>query len=368
MSTIAEPLKAVKNTQHALLPTWARRDHQRTHIALAALGGIVIAILSVGIGSVFIPPLTIAQVLLSRFTASAAEVPLEYQMILFDIRLPRVALIALTGAALATSGTAYQGLFRNPLADPYLIGVASGASLGATLAIALQSVIPPQIQLIAVPLGAYVGALATVTLVYALGRIGHRVPTTTLILAGVAIGSLAVSISTFLMLSAGQQTARILAYLLGGYGGSGWDAVVTVAPFALLGFIVMYIYARPLNVLLFDEEQAKQLGIQVEQVKIIVIVAATLMTATAVAFSGLIGFVGLIIPHAARFLVGHDHRRLLPLSALGGAGFLMLADLLARTIIAPEELPLGVVTDRGCTVFLYLLSAQTRGLLLRNGN
>jgi cobalamin transport system permease protein len=361
MSAVAEPFKAEKKIEHAVAPTWAHRDHQRLLVALTALGVFLVAVFSVGIGSVYIPPLTILRVLLSRFNAIGGDVPLEFELILFDIRMPRVALIALTGAALATSGTAYQGLFRNPLADPYLIGVASGASLGATLAIALQSVIPSQIQLIAVPLGAYIGALATVAIVYALGRIGHRVPTTTLILAGVAIGSLAVSLSTFLMLNAGQQTARILSYLLGGYGGGGWDAVMTVAPFALVGFAVMYIYARPLNVLLFDEEQAKQLGIHVEKVKIIVIVAATLTTATAVAFSGIIGFVGLIIPHAARFIVGYDHRRLLPLAALGGAGFLMLADLLARTIIAPEELPLGVVTAiAGAPFFLYLLRRAKR--------
>jgi iron complex transport system permease protein len=279
-----------------------------------------------------------------------------FRTILLDIRLPRTVLIALVGAALAGSGATYQGLFRNPLADPYLIGVAAGASLGATLIIAMQITNRASAVLFAVPLGAFIGALVTVALVYALGRIGRHVPTTTLILAGVAVGSIAVSLNTFILLRVGQQAPRILAFLLGGYEGSGWPAVVAVLPFAAIGFLVMYLYARPLNLLLFDEEQAQQLGINVAQVKVLVIIAATLTTAAAVAFSGLIGFVGLIVPHAARLLVGPDHRRLLPLAALGGAGFLMLADLLARTVIAPEELPLGIVTAfAGAPFFLYLL-------------
>ncbi len=344
--------------EHPAAPVWVRPNRPRAMIAFAALGVIAIAIFSVGIGSVFIPPLTTLKILLSRLPLIAidADWSKTFETILLEIRLPRVALVALTGAALATSGVAYQGLFRNPLADPYLIGVAAGASLGATLVIAIQIAYHVNPGLVAVPLGAFAGALITVALVYALGRVGRSVPTTTLILAGVAVGSLAVSLTTFLFLRVGERTPRVLAYLLGGYGGSGWDAVWAVLPFAAIGFVVIYLYARPLNVLLFDEEQAQQLGINVEHVKVIVIVAATLITAAAVAFSGLIGFVGLIVPHAARFLVGPDHRRLLPLAVLGGAGFLMLADLIARTVIAPEELPLGVVTAfAGAPFFLYLL-------------
>ncbi|MCI0605564.1 iron ABC transporter permease [bacterium] len=326
--------------------------------AIAALGVIVIAILSIGIGSVSIPPLTAIKILLSHLPLLNIN-PVwsdTFQAILFDIRLPRVVLIALTGAALATSGTAYQSLFRNPLADPYLIGVAAGASLGATVIIAMQVAHPTVINAFAVPLGAFIGATATVALVYQLGRIGRGVPTTTLILAGVAIGSLAVALNTFLFLSMGERTTRLFAFLLGGYAGSGWNAVFAVAFFAMIGFVIMYIHARPLNILLFDEEQAQQLGIHVERVKVIVIVAATLTTAAAVAFSGLIGFVGLIVPHAARFLIGPDHRRLLPLASLFGAGFLMLADLIARTIHAPEEVPLGIVTAFvGAPFFLYML-------------
>ena len=215
---------------------------------------------------------------------------------------------------------------------------------------------PSGVALWVVPLSAFVGALATVALVYALARVGSGTPTTTLILAGVAVGAFAAALTTFILLRGGQPMLYIMAFLLGGYSDAGWGAVLAIAPFTVVGFALMYVCARPLNLFLLDEEQARQLGIPVERVKLIVVVAATLTTAAAVAFSGLIGFVGLIVPHAARLVVGPDHRRLLPLAALGGAGFLMLADLIARTVIAPEELPLGVVTAfAGAPFFLFLL-------------
>jgi cobalamin transport system permease protein len=348
----------VHRTERTLVPAWAQARRSRGWLVATALGVLVIAIVSVGIGSVFIPPLTTLEILLARLPLLSihADVPSTFETILFEIRLPRVALVALTGAALASSGTAYQGLFRNPLADPYLIGVASGAGLGAIGVMTLRVAHPTDVALWGVPLGAFAGALITVALVYALARVGGSTPTTTLILAGVAVGAFAAAMTTFILLRAGQQMMYIMAFLLGGYGSAGWDSVIAIAPFTVIGFALMYLYARPLNLFLFDEEQARQLGIPIERVKLVIVVAATLTTAAAVAFSGLIGFVGLIVPHAARLVVGPDHRRLLPLAALGGAGFLMLADLIARTVIAPEELPLGVVTAfAGAPFFLYLL-------------
>jgi iron complex transport system permease protein len=324
---------------------------------LGPLAVLSIVLLAVGIGSVAIPPLTVLRVLLAQlpFTQLPPDWPEAYQTIVVQIRLPRVLLVALTGASLATSGAAYQGLFHNPLADPYLIGVASGAGLGAVSAIAFEWN-RTVLGIASIPVAAFTSALLTVVLVYALGRVGRSAPTTTLILAGVAVGALATAISTYIILSASNQPARVLSFLLGGYGGAGWDSVVAISPFALAGSLVLWLYARPLNVLLFDEDQARQLGIDVERVKIILIATATLCTAAAVSFSGLIGFVGLIVPHALRLLIGPDHRRLLPLSWLAGAAFLMLADLAARTLIAPQELPLGVVTAFvGAPFFLYLL-------------
>ena len=348
----------VRTSAHA----WLGPRGQPALLLLALAAVVAIALLSVAIGSVFIPPGVTLKILLARLPLLdiAPDWPETFEQILLQIRLPRVALVALTGAALACSGTAYQGLFRNPLADPYLIGVASGAGLGAIAAIALRGAIPV-VGAPLVPAGAFAGALLTVALVYAIGRVGHTTPITTLLLAGVAVGTIATSIATFLLLRLSQQSARVLSFLLGGYGGAGWDAVLAVAPFILLGCTLMFLYARPLNLLLFDEEQARQLGVDVERVTLIIVVAATLTTAAAVAFTGLIGFVGLIVPHTGRLLVGADHRRLLPLATLGGASFLLLADLLARTVIAPEELPLGVVTAIiGAPLFLWLLRRTRR--------
>jgi iron complex transport system permease protein len=337
---------------------WARAHQRRGWMLLACAGVLGVALLSVGVGSVFIPPLTALKIVLARLPLVGLQPdwPDTFATILLDIRLPRVALVALTGAALASSGAVYQSVFRNPLADPYLIGVASGAGLGAICAIALRARYPAQIGPLGIPAGAFAGGLATVALVYAFGRVGRSTPTTTLLLAGVAISSFASALMTLVLLRVGYELGTISAFLLGGYGSAGWEAALAVAPFCVLGFTVIYLLARPLNLLLFDEEQAQQLGVAVERVKLVLIVAATLMTAAAVAFNGLIGFVGLIVPHVARMLIGADHRRLLPLAALGGAGFLMLADLIARTAIAPEELPLGIVTAfAGVPFFLYLL-------------
>jgi iron complex transport system permease protein len=347
---------------HTPTDAWIAARRQPALLLIALAGVIAIGLLSVAIGSVFIPPGDTLRIMLAQLPLLhiAPDWPATSEQILLQIRLPRVMLVALTGAALACSGTAYQGLFRNPLADPYLIGVASGAGLGAIIVIALRAA-HPLIGTALVPAGAFGGALLTVGLVYAIGRVGRTTPITTLLLAGVAIGTLATSITTFLLLRLSQQSTQVLAYLLGGYGGAGWDAVLAVAPFTLLGCALLHLYARPLNLLLFDDQQARQLGVDVERVTLVIVIAATLTTAAAVAFSGLIGFVGLIVPHIGRLLVGADHRRLLPLATLGGAGFLLLADLLARTAIAPEELPLGVVTALvGAPFFLWLLRRARR--------
>jgi iron complex transport system permease protein len=283
-----------------------------------------------------------------------ADIPPEYAAILWQIRLPRIALVAVAGAALAGAGTAYQGLFRNPLADPFLIGVASGAGLGALCVQALRAAIP-SLPVFALPFGAFAGAILTVTLVYAIARAGRHAGSG-LVLAGVALGSLASAISTLLLLRLSAGAMGALAFLLGGYSLTNWTAVAIVTPLAALGLALLLGQARALNLLLFDHDQARQLGVNVERVSLVVIVAATLATAAAVSFCGLIGFVGMIVPHAARLVVGGDHRRLLPMAAIGGAGFLLLADLVARTLMAPTELPVGVITACvGAPFFLWLL-------------
>lgn len=313
--------------------------------------------LSVAVGAVFIPPATVGRILVSRLPGLniPADWPNTFMVIIFNIRLPHTLLVALTGAALSGSGAAYQGLFRNPLADPYLIGVASGAGLGAVLAMATRW--PNDLLgLFTVPAAAFLGATLTVALVYHMARIGRTLPTTTLILAGVAVGSFASALTSFLMLRSDEELHRALAWLLGGSTMSGWDPVLAAFPYIALGLGVLTFSGHALNVLQFGEEQAQQLGLHVERAKALLILAASLTTAAAVAFSGIIGFIGLIVPHLVRILWGPDYRRLIPLSILGGGSALLLADLLARVLLAPQTLPVGIVTAlAGAPFFLWIL-------------
>jgi iron complex transport system permease protein len=331
-------------------------------LCLAAL--LVAVLLGVAVGAVSIPIPAVVHLLFSRMLPFpvAASYPETFSTILFSIRLPRVALMALTGAALASAGATYQGLFRNPLADPYLVGVASGAGLGATLVIAI-GLPATMLGLMAVPVGAFVGGVLTVTLVVMIARVGRVTPVTTMLLAGIAVGSFATAVTTFWMLRSPEGLRRAFNWLLGGYAGGGWAPVWIVLPYLMVGLAVLQLNARALNVLQLDEEQARQLGLNVERLKLILVGAATLMTAAAVAFGGLIGFVGLVVPHGLRILGGPDYRRLIPLSALGGAAFLIFADLIARTVFAPQELPVGVITAlTGAPFFVFLLRRLKRAV------
>jgi iron complex transport system permease protein len=314
-------------------------------------------ILSVAIGPVNIPPQTIWSILT---TSAEGSVPTGDEAgmsstIVLDIRLPHAVLIVLTGAALAGSGAGYQGLFRNPLADPYLIGVASGAGLGAVIAMSIQW--PEDLSaLFVVPAAAFIGAAATVMIVYSLARIGKSVPTTTLILAGVAISSFATALTSFLMLRSNEQLRRATGWLLGGSLMGGWQPVIALLPYVIVGLAALIAAGHALNVLQFGEEQASQMGLPAERVKFWLVLAASLTTASAVAFSGIIGFIGLIVPHVVRLLWGADYRRLLPLSIVSGGTVLLIADLLARTVLAPQVLPIGVVTAlAGAPFFLWVL-------------
>lgn len=325
------------------------------------LGGALI--FSVGLGAVAISPELTVRILANSLPGIrlAETWPMTYQAILLQVRLPHALLIGLTGAALASSGAAYQGLFRNPLADPYLIGVASGAGLGAVVTMAFRW--PENLAGYSlIPLGAFAGAVATVFLVYWLARVDQIVPLTTLILAGVAVSAFASAITSFLMLRSDDQLYRALAFLLGGSPVSGWQPVLAVLPYLAVGMGALVLSGHSLNVLQFGEDQARQLGLPVERAKILIIVIASLTTAAAVAFSGVIGFIGLIVPHTLRILVGSDYRHLIPLSILSGAGALLVADLLARSLLAPQTLPVGIVTAlAGAPFFLWILRrAKTR--------
>jgi len=278
-----------------------------------------------------------------------------FRTILLDIRLPRTVLIALVGAALAGSGATYQGLFRNPLADPYLIGVASGAGLGAIVAMSVKWPYT-MLGLLAVPLAAFIASLLTVYLVYTFAHIGRTVPTTNLILAGVAVSSFATAITTFLMLRSTGEVRRALSWLLGGVSLAGWDVTLAMIPYLAIGMTMLTLTGYALNLLQFGDDQAAQMGLNVRRAKFVIIIAASLVTAAAVSFAGIIGFVGLVVPHIVRIWWGVDYRRLIPLSIIGGASVLLFADVLARIVLAPQELPVGIVTAlAGAPFFLWIL-------------
>ena len=312
---------------------------------------LLAVILSIAVGAVYIPPADLWRVL----TGHPPQTVAQAGTIILVLRLPRTALVLLTGAALGGSGAAYQGLFRNPLADPYLIGVASGAGLGAVLAMNVQWPYSTW-SLMAVPVAAFLGALVTVFLVYALARIGKTVPTTNLILAGVAFSSFASAVTSFLMLRSTGELRRAIAWLLGGSSQAGWGPVLTILPYLAIGLGTLLLSGHALNLLQFGDEQAQQLGLPITRTRTLILLAASLATAAAVSFSGIIGFIGLIVPHVMRLWFGADYRRLLPLSLFGGAAALLLADVLARVIIAPQELPVGIVTALfGAPFFLWVL-------------
>jgi iron complex transport system permease protein len=318
---------------------------------------VIALLLSVAVGAVFIRPDILMRMVLAQFPVLSITPnwPETFNTIVFKIRLPHTILIVLTGAALGGSGAAYQGLFRNPLADPYLIGVASGAGLGAVVGLAVHW--PSSLLgLFTVPAMAFVGAAVTVGLVYTLARVGRTIPTSTMILAGVAISSFATSLTSFLMLRSNEELRRALGWLLGGAMMSGWDPVWAMLPYIALGLIILSLSGHALNVLQFGEEQAQQLGLAMERIKLLLILTASLTTAAAVAFSGIIGFIGLIVPHLVRLVWGPDYRRLIPLSILGGGSALLIADLLARIVLAPQTLPVGIVTAlAGAPFFLWVL-------------
>lgn len=310
-------------------------------------------LLSIAIGSVTIPIKTILQVLFQPAGVTAETA--SFATIIHDLRIPRTLLMMLAGAALSISGCAYQGLFRNPLADPYLIGSASGAGLGAILAITIQW--PANLGgFLTIPMAAFAGASLTVLLVFFIARAGKSAPVTTLILAGVAVSSFATALTSFLLIHASGELRRAIIWLAGGSTLTGWLPVLGALPYILIGSATLLSMGHVLNVLQFGDEQAQQLGLRVSFFRSIIIVAATLATAAAVAFTGIIGFVGLVVPHIMRSLWGADYRRLLPLTLIGGSAFLLSADVLSRILLAPQEIPVGIVTAlSGAPFFLFIL-------------
>ncbi len=311
--------------------------------------------LSVMVGSVFIPPKDFFATLWQGISGTLTSVDSPWAAIIFKLRLPRTVLMGLTGAALASSGAAYQGIFRNPLADPYVIGVASGAGLGAVIAMTMfrssQAAAP-----FFIPTAAFAAGLLTAGLVFALAHTHHTSSSAGLILAGVAISSFTNALTSFVILKSTNEMRRAMMWMMGGSSLSGWQPVLAMLPYVIPGIGLLLTMGYSLNVMQFGEEQAQQLGLNIRQRRFIIVAASSLATAAAVSFTGIIGFVGLIIPHIIRMWDGSDYRRILPLSCLGGAAFLLLADVLARVILAPQEIPPGIITAlTGAPFFIWIL-------------
>jgi iron complex transport system permease protein len=316
--------------------------------AAAAVAGTLVGPVGLGTGDVL-------RALVSRLPILDVASPLDptEEAILFDLRLPRVVLGALVGAMLAGAGAAYQGAFRNPLADPYLLGAAAGAGVGATLAVAYGGAAGTGAL---VPIAAFAGASGAVALAYAIGRSAGGRSSASLLLAGVVVASFLTAVQTFVQQQNVDTVQEVYTWILGRLAVAGWSDVAVMAPWATASAAVLVAHGRLLDVLSVGDDEAATLGLDVRRVRLVVIVAATAGTAAAVAVSGLIGFLGIIVPHTIRLVAGGSYRLLLPLSLLCGGGFLVLADVFARTVIAPGELPIGVVTAFcGAPFFAFVL-------------
>lgn len=330
----------------------------RTVIAVLAILLVASVLVAVAAGSVGISPLTTVRLVAWKFgLADRPYVPVSTEVILFQLRLPRVILAVIVGLALAIAGTLFQGLFRNPLADPAIVGVSSGAALGAIAVIVAGG--GALFGGLGVSLAAFVGGMVTATFVYRLARVGPAVNVATLLLAGIAVAAVISAVMSLVMSFAGEEIRSIYFWLLGGLSARGWSAVEVVGPLILLGSAGAVLLIRDLNLVSLGEERAAQLGMDVDRFKWQAVALGALLAGAAVSVAGVIGFVGLMTPHVMRLVVGADHRRLLPAVLLAGPVFLVLADLVARVVIAPQELPLGAVTALvGGPFFLYLLRRE----------
>lgn len=286
------------------------------------------------------------------------DVKISQQTIVLQIRLPRVLLAALVGIGLATVGATFQGLLKNPMADPYIIGVSSGAALGATIAIVTGL---SAVGYLAVPWMAFAGALISTYTVYNIARVGNKVPVYTLILAGVALSAFMSAIMSFLMVLNSKEMQQVVFWLLGSFSARNWTHVQAAAPLIIIGVVVINCFARELNVMLFGDYTAQHLGIDAEKTKKLLLTLGAFTAAAAVSVSGTIGFVGLIVPHGVRLVIGPDHRNLLPISALTGGMLMVITDTFARTFLGSVEIPVGIITAMlGGPFFIYLLKRRQR--------
>lgn len=345
-----------------------RRREALVAIAGLAFGAIGLAILSLGVGAVPIPAENVVRVLVNTLTASVDAAYARDALIILNIRLPRLLLGFMVGAALAVSGALMQGLFRNPLADPGLVGVSAGAGLAAAVMIVLGdrylSGFIGKLPFAALPLAAFLGGLVSTLLLYAIATREGRTSISTMLLAGVALGALAGAATGLLSyISDDRQLRDLTFWSLGSLGGATWTKVFAIAPIILPLLVAVPLLARGLNALALGEAEAFYLGLPVQRIKGLAILLVALAVGASVAAAGVIGFIGIVVPHLLRLLVGSDHRLLLPLSAMAGGALLIGADMIARLVVAPAELPIGIITAAiGAPFFLWLLLRRSQGL------
>lgn len=319
-------------------------------------------VLAIAAGTASIPPYDVLTIILGKIpwlgNLVTSNYPPSWETIIIGIRLPRVLLGGLIGASLAVAGTSMQGLFRNPMADPYVIGVSSGAALGAVSSLLLEAIFPKIAVYYVTPFFAFAGALGAVLLVYAISRVGGMIPVETLLLAGIAVASFLSAITSIIVYTYSKDVMSVLFWLTGSLGASKWDDVIVVSVSCGVGTLLMFFFSRDLNAFLLGEDTAHHLGIEVEKNKRIILAVCSFITASAVVASGTIGFVGLVIPHIMRLTVGPDHRILIPSSAIFGGIFLIFCDTVARTFL---QVPVALVTALfGAPFFIYLLWRRRR--------
>ncbi len=354
MSTTAEPFGKLRTI--GLARSRIRLDGLTTFPVLGLLL-LAVFVLSLGIGAVAINPDQVAGILARRTLGLdlGVEFSTQQELVLWNIRLPRVLLGVLAGSAMAVAGAALQGIFRNPLADPGIIGTSSGGAVGAVTMIMLGTA--PIGSTYSLPVAAFSGALIVTGLVYLMARQGGRTEVVTLILTGVALSAIAsAAIGLMIFYATDAQLRSIVFWTMGGLGGTTWRVVYATAPFVVIGLVMLVRTGRALDLMTLGEREAFHLGVRTERLRVSVIVLAALVSGATVAATGLVGFVGLMVPHLLRLLIGPGHRALLPACALGGAILMLAADLVARMALNPLEIPLGIVTALiGAPYFLWLI-------------
>ena len=349
------------------MPNQSIRTYLTTKRSMAyvfALSFLIISIvIGISLGSVSVPVPALFQIIGKEVLhlPIAAEPDETLTNIVMNIRLPRVLLAGLVGASLAIAGAAFQGLLRNPLADPYTLGISSGASLGAVLTLFLNISLPV-VGLYTLPTLSVLFSLITIFGVLTFARkMDRSMKVETIILTGIIFSSFLSAFISLMIALTGEELRQIISWLMGSVSMRGWNYIAIILPFFIVGSLILMMNTHELNAMTFGEERARHLGVNVQRRKMLILVAGSILTGAAVAVSGTIGFVGLVIPHLVRRIWGPDHKHLLPLSMLVGSGFLILADLLARTIIAPTELPIGVITSLiGAPAFAFILLKRRR--------